>query len=36
MAQGLVPDLVVALEAQIANLQDFLPGRSPARLSPVT
>jgi hypothetical protein len=27
MAEGIVPDVVVALEAQMANLQDFLPAR---------
>jgi hypothetical protein len=32
MARGLVPDLVVALEAQLANLQDFIPGRSATTL----
>jgi hypothetical protein len=28
MAQGIVPDVVVALEAQLANLQDFIPARA--------
>jgi hypothetical protein len=27
MAEGIIPDVVVALEAQTANLQDFLPAR---------
>jgi hypothetical protein len=28
-AHGIVPDVVVALEAQVANLQDFIPSRDP-------
>ncbi len=31
-ARSIVPDLIVALEAQASNLQDFIPARAPAPL----
>jgi len=31
-ARSIVPDLIVALEAQASNLQDFIPARDPAPL----